>query len=108
MNPHPTKIELSGDAAVMFQWSDEQRHVYTFRQLRDACPCATCREERQQPTQHAAADPLAVISKTEAQPLKILEIKPVGNYAYTIRFSDGHDTGIYPFPLLRALGSQPQ
>ncbi len=107
MEPHPTKIELTDDDGVMFEWSDAQRQVYTFRQLRDACPCATCRETRQQP-KPAASDPLAVISTVEAQPLKILEIKPVGRYAYTIRFSDGHDTGIYPFAMLRELGSQPQ
>jgi DUF971 family protein len=25
----------------------------------------------------------------------------VGNYAVAVRFSDGHETGIYPFPFLR-------
>jgi len=29
----------------------------------------------------------------------------VGNYAYGLTFSDGHDTGIYTFELLRELGS---
>jgi DUF971 family protein len=32
-------------------------------------------------------------------------MEPVGNYAYSIRFSDGHDTGIYTFELLQALGT---
>ena len=107
MDPKPTKIEFSGDNAIQMEWSDDQTQVYTFRQLRDACPCATCREERQQ-QQDEKPDPLAVITQAEAQPLKILEMKPVGNYAYTIRFSDGHDTGIYTFKMLRELGSQPQ
>jgi DUF971 family protein len=31
-------------------------------------------------------------------------MKPVGNYAYTIAFSDGHDTGIYSFDRLLELG----
>jgi DUF971 family protein len=31
-------------------------------------------------------------------------MKPIGNYAYAIQFSDGHDTGIYTFELLRRLG----
>jgi len=31
-------------------------------------------------------------------------MKPVGNYAYSIAFSDGHDTGIYTLELLRQLG----
>jgi len=33
-------------------------------------------------------------------------MKPVGNYAYTISFSDGHDTGIFTFELLRELGTE--
>ena len=47
---------------------------------------------------------LPVLSTEEAQPLKITGMKPVGNYAYSIEFNDGHDTGIFPFELLRALG----
>ena len=33
-------------------------------------------------------------------------MKPVGNYAYAIAFSDGHDTGIFTFALLLELGQQ--
>jgi DUF971 family protein len=33
---------------------------------------------------------------------------PVGNYAYAIAFSDGHDTGIYTIEYLRELGSPAQ
>jgi len=32
-------------------------------------------------------------------------MKPLGNYAYVIHFSDGHDSGIYEFSLLRSLGT---
>ncbi|MDP6722272.1 MAG: DUF971 domain-containing protein [Pirellulaceae bacterium] len=38
------------------------------------------------------------------QPLRIKGMKPVGNYAYSIDFSDGHDSGIYSFDLLLELG----
>lgn len=31
-------------------------------------------------------------------------MKPVGAYAYTIAFSDGHDTGIFSYDLLKSLG----
>ncbi len=50
-------------------------------------------------------NPLQVLSPAEARPLKIAALKPVGNYAYAIDFSDGHDTGIYTLELLRALGT---
>lgn len=31
-------------------------------------------------------------------------MKPIGNYAYGIAFTDGHDSGIYSLELLRHLG----
>jgi DUF971 family protein len=49
---------------------------------------------------------LPVISVEQAQPLRITGMQPVGNYAYAIAFTDGHDTGIYDFALLRALGEE--
>ena len=33
-------------------------------------------------------------------------MKPVGNYAYTVAFSDGHNTGIFSFDLLLQLGER--
>ena len=99
--PLPTKLELVDDNQLLIVWSDGQRRHYGFRELRDRCPCATCREKRNQPQPL-----LPVLSEGEAQPLQILGMKPVGNYAYSINFSDGHDTGIYSFELLRQLGAE--
>ncbi len=31
---------------------------------------------------------------------------PIGNYAVRLRFSDGHDTGIYSWPMLYQLGQE--
>jgi DUF971 family protein len=74
-----------------------------MRELRDGCPCATCREKRSHP---APPTLLPVLSAAETQPLAIRAMKPVGNYAYAISFSDGHDTGIYTIEYLRELGSE--
>ncbi len=54
----------------------------------------------------AAANLLPVLSTAEARPLTIAKMEPVGNYAYSIAFSDGHDTGIYTLELLRQLGHE--
>jgi len=98
----PTALARSEDNRLVITWSDGQRRVYRPRELREACPCATCREKRSQPV-----DPLALptLSVAATQPLSITAMEPVGNYAYAIRFSDGHDTGIFAFSLLRELGS---
>ena len=74
-------------------------------ELRSVCPCATCREKRAQPPEPAKGL-LPVLSLAEARPLAILGMKPVGNYAYSIAFSDGHDTGIFTLEFLRKLGSE--
>jgi DUF971 family protein len=47
---------------------------------------------------------LPVLSLEEAQPTAILAMKPIGQYAYGIQFSDNHDTGIFTFEFLRELG----
>jgi len=103
MKSYPTNIQLTDDRRIQIDWSDGERRLYTFRELRDACPCATCKEKQQKP---AASTLLPVLSAAEAQPLTIRGMKPLGNYAYSIAFSDGHDTGIYTFDLLRELGTK--
>ena len=101
MAPHPSKIELAGEDRLRIAWSDGQRREYRFGELRERCPCATCREHRAKP-----APLLPVLSAAEARPVKVLAMKPVGNYAYSIAFSDGHNTGIYTFEFLRSLGRE--
>lgn len=102
MNLRPVNIALDAEQRLLMDWSDGQRRRYTAAELRERCPCATCREKRNQPPQPAAL--LPVLSAAEARPLTIQGMRPVGNYAYSIDFSDGHDTGIYTLEFLRELG----
>jgi DUF971 family protein len=106
MDTTPVKMALDESGQLLIDWSDGQRRQYTIRELREQCPCATCREKRAQPP--APAPLLQVLSPAEARPLKIQGMRPVGNYAYTIDFSDGHDTGIYTLEFLRELGRATQ
>jgi DUF971 family protein len=38
--------------------------------------------------------------------VRIAAVEPVGNYAILLRFSDGHDTGIYSWDLLYDYGNR--
>ena len=38
--------------------------------------------------------------------VNIAEVEPVGHYAIRIKFSDGHDTGIFSWALLRRMGQE--
>ena len=110
MSLHPTALKIVEPNEIQIDWSDGQVRRYQFKELRDGCPCATCRElrrgEAQNPANPQPANPLQlnILSPVEAQPMRVVGMKPVGNYAYTVVFSDGHDTGIFPFALLRELG----
>ncbi|MFO0791980.1 MAG: DUF971 domain-containing protein [Pirellulales bacterium] len=102
MTPTPTKLELYTPNRLRIDWSDGKTREYPLKELRERCPCATCREERN------AAPPsplqLPIISSAETAPLRITAMKPVGSYAYSIDFSDGHNTGIYTLESLYELG----
>lgn len=103
--PIPTGISRCADprsaGAIEIAWSDGSRGTYTPRLLRDACPCATCRERRAEP---APPPLLPVLKPEEVAPLAITGMRPVGQYAYAIEFSDGHSSGIYTLEYLRELG----
>jgi len=107
MTATPTALKGS-DTALTIEWSDGARQTIAWRLLRESCPCATCRVERQKPTADSGDDDdlLPVISPGEAGPVKATAMRPVGNYAYGIEFSDGHNTGIFPLDLLRQLGEE--
>jgi DUF971 family protein len=97
----PTKLSLVEHAALQIEWSDGSVRQYDFQELRDLCPCASCREQHLKPPDSSL---LPILSEAEMKPLKIEAMNPVGNYAYNICFSDGHDTGIYQITLLCELG----
>lgn len=101
--PIPTDLRRLDDGSIEIHWSDGSSHVHTPRTLRNACPCATCREKR---AAEPAVSPLMVLSPEEIRPLTVTGMKPVGQYAYSIAFSDGHETGIYLFDYLHGLGSE--
>ena len=76
-------------------WADGHVSEYVPRALRLACPCAACVEEM---TGRPLLEPSAV-----APDIWPLAVRYVGRYALRFDFSDGHDTGIFTFELLRSL-----
>jgi DUF971 family protein len=99
----PRNLKNIGDA-LEIEWSDGVTQCISWRKLRDACPCASCRVDRSKPPKPQPL--LAVLSSAEARPLAPASMRPAGNYAYAIAFSDGHSSGIYSLELLRQLGQQ--
>ncbi|MEI8211738.1 MAG: DUF971 domain-containing protein [Planctomycetota bacterium] len=101
----PTAIEKTPNKTLRITWSDGLAYEYPFRLLRASCPCATCREKRKA-EDSKPKNLLNVLSSNDTIPLDVLQMKPVGNYAYNIAFSDGHSSGLFTMELLRSLGTQ--
>ncbi len=100
MSDVPVPVGLtSRDDKLMIEWNDGVTLEYESAVLRARCPCATCRHKQEEPKTD-----LRILAIDEAVPIKITGMRPLGNYAYGIAFSDGHATGIYSLELLRDLG----
>jgi DUF971 family protein len=91
----PLEIRQEGDTGLRIGWADGMTCTYSASALRRACPCAQCVNEW---TGQRMIKP-----ETISDALTINDISIVGRYALNFKWSDGHDTGIYSFRLLREL-----
>jgi len=87
--PMPIEIVGLGRQDLRLVWEDESEDTLTARELRLACSCAHCKSEL---TGEVILDPATVPPDVSIESMSI-----VGNYGVNIRFSDGHNTGIYRF-----------
>lgn len=90
----PKKIFLSDSQFVNIIWDDDTQQRIRIIDLRKYCPCATCQKDREH---HQDWSHIFFTSDE----LKIVDLKIIGNYALSISWADGHNTGIYEFELLK-------
>ena len=84
-------------------WADGHKSAWGFAWLRDACPCATCVDERAQQGRKAGQPkpkPAALLPMY-APPPKPASAHAVGRYAIQFNWADGHSGGIYSWEYLR-------
>lgn len=93
------QVEVIGDQLAI-RWNDGQESFLSLELLRRACPCAACGGE---------PDVLGQVNRpavTYSPASFTLEgFAPVGGYALSLRWGDGHSTGIYSFAYLRKFSS---
>lgn len=98
----PVELDLKKDRGLTVRWADGKTSYYSIAWLRKMSPSAEAREMRKQQKRN----PLTVLPASAARssgPLVAESAELVGNYAIRIRFSDGHDTGIYSWAYLREI-----
>ncbi len=97
MSKVPNDISAQRDKGVLsVQWDDRQDEISFFK-LRGLCQCAHCVNEW---TGERILDPDSVPSD-----IKIEKMEPVGGYAIRVHWSDGHNSGLYTWDKLRAIGA---
>lgn len=102
----PVALDLSlAQQRLSITWADGARSDYSLGFLRQQCPCAVCRSQREK------NDPkglLPILPAAMAGGVRGVGGEVVGNYALRLEYSDGHNTGIYDFRLLRRLHENPR
>jgi len=83
---------------LALSWSDGVEQFLALEKVRRACPCAVCNGE---PDMMGRGETPARNYKQGSFELKGYEF--VGGYGLSLKWADGHSTGIYSYPLLRSL-----
>jgi DUF971 family protein len=92
--PVPVHVDLDEEGRLLaLTWQDGKTSRHRAFDLRAGCPCAGCVDEM---TGKRTLRPEDVDPGVAAR-----EVGRVGRYALRIRWSDGHDTGIYSYESLR-------
>jgi DUF971 family protein len=93
---HPVEVRrMAEEHLVRITWNDSHVSEYPFAYLRGWCPCAACQGHGNEPRY------------IHAQNTDLVKIGVVGNYALSLTWGDGHDTGIYSYRWLRDLCACP-
>ncbi len=91
----PSEIRLRRQSRVLeLTYPDSTRHSLSFEYLRTHSPSAEVQG-------HGPGQDVLQIAKEN---VTITRIDPVGRYAVRLIFSDGHDTGLFTWKVLRDLG----
>ena len=85
---------LFDEQFITLNWPAETVRV-SNAVLRKACGCALCIDEM---TQRPILDPAAVPEDIRAE-----SVGTIGNYAITVDWSDGHNTGFFPYKTIREM-----
>lgn len=103
ITPAKVRVLLTEGKGLEIDWQDGHRSAWSFAWLRDACPCATCVEERKnegrEPGQPRAKN--AALLPMYTPPPKPASAQAVGRYAIQFNWLDGHTAGIYSWEYLR-------
>lgn len=103
VTPAKVRVLMTEGKGLEIDWADGHKSAWSFAWLRDACPCATCNDERnQQGRKPGQSKPKsAALLPMYTPPPRPASAHPVGRYALQFNWLDGHTSGIYSWDYLR-------
>jgi DUF971 family protein len=103
ITPERVRVLMTEGKGLEIDWADGHKSAWGFAWLRDACPCATCVDERtQQGRKLGQSKPApAALLPMYTPPPKPASAHAVGRYAIQFNWADGHSGGIYSWEYLR-------
>lgn len=101
----PTDIKIRrAEHQMVVTWKDGHVSTFSLTELRKNCPCASCNSEREKRAGEGGQNPFVILKNDPGVgPPGLMSAQMVGNYAIHLSWSDGHNTGIYDFRLLRSM-----
>lgn len=105
VTPGKVRVLITEGKGLEIDWTDGHRSAWSFNWLREACPCATCVDERKQEGRKPGQPrpkPAALLPMYTPPP-KPASAHPVGRYALQFNWADGHSSGIYSWEYLRRM-----
>jgi len=97
--PSPETIQAIGDE-IAIRWDDGSESYYPMEALRAESPSAENKGESD-----LLGNRIGGSDQTRFPGVRVSGWEIVGGYAVQFRFSDGHNTGLYSFDLLRQLAA---
>ena len=103
VTPEKVRVLLTEGKGLEIDWADGHKSAWSFAWLREACPCATCVEQRKMEGRSPgqAKPRTAELLPMYAPPTRATGAHGVGRYAIEFSWSDGHHAGIYSWEYLR-------
>jgi len=103
ITPAKVRVLITEGKGLEIDWQDGHHSAWDFKWLRNACPCATCIEERKQQNRKPGEAPskTAELLPMYTPPARPTSAQAVGRYALQLNWQDGHSAGIYSWDYLR-------
>lgn len=103
----PADLHLDREHGLKIEWADGETSRYPLPYLRQRCPCATCRTEREEARPTGDGLSLNILPANIDKAAEFIGARLVGHYAIQIDWADGHSTGLYDFRYLRMISPSP-